>query len=75
MSHFLLFLTDNFWKIVCVLILLVGIIKYVRATEKKTTQLGNTTNHDFISSKTFIGEKQGYVFKTNNGNTGYYRDK
>lgn len=49
--------------------------KICKSYRKKTTQLGNTTNHDFISSKTFIGEKQGYVFKTNNGNTGYYRDK
>lgn len=29
----------------------------------------------FIPSSTFCGAKHGYVFKTNDGHTGYYLDK
>tara|TARA_Y100000389_G_C17407658_1_gene489003 strand:- start:1191 stop:1418 length:228 start_codon:yes stop_codon:yes gene_type:complete len=74
MSSISVFLTDNLWTIVCLILLLIGIIKYVVATKKKDHLLENTTPDAYIPSKTFIGEKKGYVFKTTGGNTGYYLD-
>tara|TARA_B100000945_G_scaffold320612_1_gene331236 strand:- start:1780 stop:1938 length:159 start_codon:yes stop_codon:yes gene_type:complete len=35
----------------------------------------NTKLKPFIESSTFEGEKKGYVFKTENGITGYYLDE
>lgn len=41
------------------------------------SRLDDATNpgqNDFIPSTTFKGEKDGYVFTTRDGKTGYYRD-
>ena len=36
--------------------------------------VANKNNDDFMESKTFNGERKGYVFKTGGKGTGYYVD-
>ena len=69
------FLTNNLWIIVGIL-LLAAIFKYVadRNTGKNQNREEKRTTGGFIPSVMFKGEKKGYVFKTDNGNTGYYID-
>jgi len=73
MSGILVFLTNNLWIIVGILL---AIIKYVAVwnTEKNQNREEKRTTGGFIPSVMFKGEKKGYVFKTDNGNTGYYID-
>lgn len=41
---------------------------------KSTSEYTREKHQEFIQSDTFNGAKEGYVFKTDDGKTGYYKD-
>lgn len=49
----------------CIIGIMIGLIIYLLRDKRES----------FISSKKWIGEKKGYVFKKGNKGQGYYRDK
>ena len=83
MVDLLSFIKNNKFIFIAAILLILFCIKYVSIFNKKHSptinQNTNIDNHtqdvQFIPSKTFTGEKKGYVFKTNENKTGYYRDK
>lgn len=83
MIDLLSFIKNNKFIFLAGILLILCCIKYVSVFNKKHSPTinknKNTDNHTqdvpFIPSKTFTGEKKGYIFKTNDGNTGYYIDK
>jgi len=83
MNESLLFIKDNFLIVTIVIVLTACAIKYVVSRRNNTKNLKNTNSKPtektspelFIPSVTFKGEKFGYVFKTKDGNTGYYYDR
>ena len=61
---------DKFIKIflfMCIIGVIIGIIVY--------WQLMINKRELFISSKTWTGKKQGYIFTRGNQGQGYYKDK
>lgn len=83
MIDLLSFIKNNKFISLAGILLILCCIKYVSIFNKKHSPTinknKNIDNHtqdaQFIPSKTFTGEKKGYVFKTNENKTGYYRDK
>ena len=74
MSDIKSFITDNVWTIVAIIVILVVFFYYRASHKKKESTCKNIPSLTYIPSNTFVGEKKGYVFKTDQGNTGYYRD-
>ena len=80
MIDLLSFIKNNKFIFLAGILLILCCIKYVSIFNKKhsPTINKNTDNHpqdvQFIPSKTFTGVKKGFMFTTNNGKTGYYRD-
>jgi len=50
----------------------IGIIIYLRQPSRWA---GFQKEHSFISSKTWVGKKEGYVFTRGDKGQGYYKDK
>ena len=82
------FIMDNLIIVIPCITLLVLFYMYSNKSNEGITNIdshedeNNTKNHDaseednesFIPSKSFIGEKSGYVFKNDNEGLGYYKD-
>ena len=81
-----MFKKDNFFYLllgilgVVALLKFTGILDRFTRTDAKSTLVNHvgvvndTQEEDFIESKTFNGERKGYVFKTGDNGTGYYLD-
>ena len=79
---------DNLIIVIPCIMLLVLFYMYTNKSHEGITNIdsheneNNTNNRDvseednesFIPSESFIGEKRGYVFKTDNEGLGYYKD-
>merc|ERR1712003_274649 len=46
-----------------------------KSSKKECKEITSNADASFIASKTFDGVKSGYVFKTSNRGTGYYKDE
>merc|ERR1712157_25748 len=46
-----------------------------KSSNKECKEITSNADASFIASKTFDGVKSGYVFKTSNRGTGYYKDE
>ena len=79
-----MFIKENSGYILLGILGLVVLLKYTgifdRFNDKKSAlgtsnkNVANKNNDDFMESKTFNGERKGYVFKTGGKGTGYYVD-
>lgn len=56
---------------ICIICIVIGIIIYLTQPSRKT---GFQKERSFISSKTWTGKKNGYVFKRGDNGQGYYKD-
>jgi len=61
--------------LIAISILLIMYIQEYNESINRNNISSNTKLKPFIESSTFEGEKKGYVFKTENGITGYYLDE
>ena len=57
---------------ICIICIVIGIIIYLRQPSRWA---GFQKEHSFISSKTWVGKKEGYVFTRGDKGQGYYKDK
>ena len=55
--------------------LAIGIYFYMRKSKTKTKEPVEKVVESFIPSTTFIGAKEGYIFKNDSNGIGYYLDK
>lgn len=74
MTEVFSFIKKNKYVLLCIIFVAIVSIKYISPSEAAVPHETSSEKKDFISSKTFIGEKKGYVFKTNDNETGYYID-
>jgi hypothetical protein len=74
MTEVFSFIKKNKYVLLCIIFVAIVSIKYISPSEEADTHETSSEKKDFISSKTFIGEKKGYVFKTTDNETGYYID-
>ena len=56
----------------CIIFIVIGIIIY---STQRPSRTGFQKERSFISSKTWTGKKNGYVFKRGDNGQGYYKDK
>ena len=79
------FIMDNLIIVIPCITLLVLFYMYSNKSHEGITNIGSPKdenksdvseedNESFIPSKSFIGEKSGYVFKNDNEGLGYYKD-
>jgi len=62
-------------KILIGLAVLVGIYFYMQKSQKTVKEpMENYQQESFIPSDTFIGAREGYVFKNDSSGLGYYLD-
>ena len=74
MTEVFSFIKKNKYILLCIIFIAIIYIKYISPSEAAVPRETSSEKKDFISSKTFIGEKKGYVFKTTDNETGYYID-
>jgi hypothetical protein len=74
MTEVFSFIKKNKYVLLCIIFVAIVSIKYISPSEEADTHETSSEKKDFIPSKTFIGEKKGYVFKTTDNETGYYID-
>ena len=55
--------------------LVIGIYFYVQKSKTKTKEPVKKVVELFIPSDTFVGAKEGYIFKNDSNGIGYYLDK
>ena len=57
------------------LMVLIGIYFYLQTSEKSVEEhMENYQQEAFIPSESFVGAKEGYVFKNDSNGLGYYLD-
>ena len=74
MAEVFSFIKKNKYILLCIIFVAIVSIKYISPSEEAVPHETSSEKKYFISSKTFIGEKKGYVFKTTDNETGYYID-
>jgi len=74
MTEVFSFIKKNKYVLLCIIFVAIVSIKYISPSEAAVPHETSSEKKDFISSKTFQGEKKGYVFKTTDNETGYYID-
>ena len=74
MAEVFSFIKKNKYILLCIIFVAIVSIKYISPSEAAVPHETSSEKKDFIPSKTFIGEKKGYVFKTTDNKTGYYID-
>lgn len=55
--------------------LAIGIYFYMQKSKTKTEEPVKNVLESFIPSDTFVGAKNGYIFKNDSDGVGYYLDK
>tara|TARA_Y100001936_G_C15599708_1_gene421105 strand:- start:13 stop:213 length:201 start_codon:yes stop_codon:yes gene_type:complete len=56
-------------------VLAIGIYFYMQKSKTKTEEPVKSVLESFIPSDTFVGAKEGYIFKNDSNGIGYYLDK
>lgn len=58
-----------------IIAVLVGIYFYMQKSQKNVEEpMENYQQEEFIPSESFVGAKEGYVFKNDSNGIGYYLD-
>ncbi len=56
-------------------VLVIGIYFYMQKSKTKTEEPVESVLESFIPCDTFVGAKEGYIFKNDSNGIGYYLDK